>query len=205
MFLHARGSKISSEESSKGDRRARDTPCGMYSHCRCEVYLWPPREALRQSEKNPVKEVVLMEDVYLRPKIPDGEYIVEFVRYYTAEMFREKTPKVCMEFAIVQGEYEGFPLERFYSAGRLIGSPGEDGGFKAKSQTCIMLLEYCACFPNQEISRLDRIPMSRWKEGRFSVFARSTKLNHQRRAVPAQLQFSVIHKIVKRVEECPLP
>lgn len=140
-----------------------------------------------------------MDDALLKPKIPDGEYIVEFIRYYTAEMFRERTPKVCLVFGIVEGEYAGFQLERFYSAGRLISPPGDDGNFKAKSQTCSMLIEYCECFPDQEITRLDRIPMSRWKEGRFVVSTRSAKHNHQRREIPSQLRSSVIDKIIKSI------
>jgi len=141
----------------------------------------------------------LKDDVFLKPRIPNGEYVVEFVRYYTAIMFREKTPKVCLVFAIVEGEFAGFEIERYYSAGRLIGPPGEDGDFKALSQTCALLMEYCTCFPSQEIPRLDRIPMTRWKEGRFLAHVKSTKLNHQRRAIPAQLQSSVIDLIIKRV------
>ncbi len=142
----------------------------------------------------------MKDDVFLKPKIPNGEYVVEFVRYYTAVMFREKTPKVCLVFAIVDGKFAGIEIERYYSAGRLIGSPGKEGDFKALSQTCVMRMEYCNCFPDQDIARLDRIPMTRWKTGRFLVRTRSTKLNHQRRAIPSQLRFSVIGKIIKRIE-----
>jgi len=141
-----------------------------------------------------------MDDVYLKPKIPDGQYVVEFTRYYTAEMFKKQGAKVCLVFGIVEGNYEGFELQRFYSAARLIGSTGEDGDFKAKSQTCVMLMEYCTCFPEQEIKRLDRIPMSRWKEGQFIVQTRSTKQNHQGKDIPTQLQYTVIDEIIKRVE-----
>jgi hypothetical protein len=141
-----------------------------------------------------------MDDVYLKPKIPDGEYVAEFIRYYTAEMFRERTPKVCLVFSIVEGDKAGISLERYYSADRLIGPPGQDGNFKAKSQTCVLLIEYCTCFPDQEIARLDRIPMSRWKEGRFLVRTRSTKHNHQRREIPTQLRSSKIEEIIKRIE-----
>jgi len=146
----------------------------------------------------------LNDEVFLNPKIPNGEYVVEFVSYYTAVMFREKTPKVCLLFAIVEGEYEGFKIERYYSAGRLIGLPGKDGDFKALSQTCALLMEYCTCFPDQEIVRLDRIPMTRWKKGKFLVRVRSTKLNHQRRNIPTQLQSSVVDQIIRGVEQRPL-
>jgi|TARA_B110000305_G_C18910306_1_gene390404 hypothetical protein len=141
-----------------------------------------------------------MDDVYLKPKIPDGQYVVEFTRYYTAEMFKKQGAKVCLGFGIVEGNYAGFELQRFYSAACLIGPTGEDGGFKAKSQTSVMLMEYCTCFPDQEIKRLDRIPMSRWKEGKFIVQTRTPKRNHQGSDTPTQLQYSVIDKIIKRVE-----
>ena len=140
------------------------------------------------------------DDVQFKPIIPDDEYIVEFVKYYTAEMFRERTPKVCLVFAIVEGDYAGFNLERYYSAGRLIGPPDDKGGFKAKSQTCVMLMEYCTCFPDQELNRLDRIPMSRWEKGRFLVRTRSATHNHLRREIPSILRSSVIAEIIKRIE-----
>jgi len=44
-----------------------------------------------------------MDDVYLKPKIPDGQYVVEFTRYYTAEMFKKQGAKVCLGFGIVEG------------------------------------------------------------------------------------------------------
>jgi len=141
-----------------------------------------------------------MDDVHFKPRIPDGEYIVEFSRYYTAEMFRERTPKVCLVFSIVEGDYAGFQLERYYSADRLIGPPSQDGNFKAKSQTCLLLMEYCTCFPDQGITRLDRIPMSRWKEERFLVRTCSTKSNHRGREIPMQLRSSKIEEIIKRIE-----
>ena len=172
----------------------------MYGHRTPEMYLWPPQKEVRTSKTHAVQKTFLMDDVYLKPKIPDGEYVVEFTRYYTAEMFKKQTPKVCLVFWIVEGEFAGFELQRFYTAGRLIGSIGEQGDFKAKSQTCVMLMEYCTCFPDQEIKRLDRIPMSRWEEGQFIVQTRSTKQNHQRRNIPTQLQYTVIDEIIKRVK-----
>ena len=141
-----------------------------------------------------------MDDVYLKPKIPDDQYVVEFTRYYTAEMFKKQGAKVCLVFGIVKGNFEGFELQRFYSAGRLTGSTGEDSGFKAASQTCVMLMEYCTCFPDQEITRLDRIPMSRWKEGQFIVQTRISTRNHKGKDIPTHLQYSVIDEIIKRVD-----
>lgn len=139
-------------------------------------------------------------DVHFKASIPDGEYIVKYIGYYTAKMFRQQTPKVSLRFSIVEGDYEGFELERHYTVSRLIGEPGPSGQFKATSQTCVLLMEYCTCFPDQELTRLDRIPMTRWHEGSFRVLTRRSQQNHARKLIPAMLRSSVIGEILGRVE-----
>ena len=134
------------------------------------------------------------------PRIPDGEYVVEFIGHFTAKMFREQTPKVGMRFTIVEGDFEGFEILRFYSVRRLIGKAGPDGKFVAKSWTCRQMMEFCLCFPDQELTRLDRLPMSRWHQGRFRVTTRKATNNHEGEIKPDQIRFSVISRILGGVE-----
>lgn len=142
-------------------------------------------------------------DVYLAPPIPDAEYIVEFNHYYTSVMFKERSPKVSLVFNIVEGEYAGYQLTRHYSVKRLIGETGRNGHFQATSKTCALMMEYCRCFPDQKIERYDRLPMSRWKEGRFRVRTKTPLKNHKGVLVPNQLRSSVIEEIKGKIEHPP--
>ena len=138
-----------------------------------------------------------MDDCLLKPQMPAGEYIVEFDHYYTTTMFRESTPKVVMVFYIADGDYEGVRIERFYTVARLYGESERNGRFKPKGQTCQLMMEFCSCFPDQEIERLDRLPMSRWLTGRFLVLLRGVTKNHEKETIPTQLKYSVIDRIIR--------
>ena len=140
-----------------------------------------------------------MDDCLLKPQIPAGEYIVEFDHYYTTTMFRESTPKVVMVFYIADGDYEGVRIERFYTVARLYGESERNGRFKPKGQTCRLMMEFCSCFPDQVIERLDRLPMSRWLTGRFLVLLRGVTKNHEKEIIPRQLKYSVIERIIRSV------
>ena len=144
-----------------------------------------------------------MDDCALKPQIPAGEYVAEFDHYYTTTMFRERSAKLCMVFYIVDGEYAGMPIERFHTVAKLYGEHGKDGQFKPKGQTCKLMMEYCRCFPDQQITRLDRIPMSRWNEGKFIVAIRAVSKNHEREELPGQLRYSVIDRIITPHETNP--
>ena len=73
-----------------------------------------------------------------------------------------------------------------------------EGGFTAKSKTCALLMEYCKCFPDQELTRLDRIPLSRWEEGHYRVEVHTPDKNYEGEETPEQLRQSVIKKILGR-------
>jgi hypothetical protein len=136
------------------------------------------------------------DDVYLKPSIPDDEYIVEFVGYFTAKVFSQRTPKVCLEFSIVEGDYADYRLERWYTVRRVDEPIGKLGQFIATSATCVLLMEYCTCFPDQNIDRLDRIPMSRWRQGRFVVRTKTPEKNHAGKLTPLTLRTSLIKEII---------
>ena len=135
-------------------------------------------------------------DLHLAPPIPDDEYLVEYGGYATATMFAQKTPKLGLTFFIVDGIYGGYKLKRWYNVKQI----KPEGGFTAKSKTCALLMEYCKCFPDQELTRLDRIPLSRWEEGRYKVEVHTPDKNYEGEETPKQLRQSVIKKILGRGE-----
>ena len=134
-------------------------------------------------------------DLHLAPPIPDGEYLVVYGGYATATMFAQKTPKLGLTFFIVDGIYGGYKLMRWYNVKQI-----KPDGFTAKSKTCALLMEYCKCFPDQELTRLDRIPLSRWEEGHYRVEVHTPDKNYEGEETPKQLRQSVIKKILGRGE-----
>ena len=130
----------------------------------------------------------------IQPLIPEGKYRLAFVRYETGLYFTY--PKLAMRFKIVDhGEYFGLELPRYYNVKKFIGKPGKNGSFKpAKGSD--FALEFCTCFPTVQIRRLDRIPMSHWKNDIFIGEVRTTIKNRVQRELPEQLQYSVISQIL---------
>jgi hypothetical protein len=139
-------------------------------------------------------------DVYLKPVIPDGEYIAAYERYYTARMFSQKTAKICLVFKMVEDPFRDMQIERWYSVGTLYGPPGENGKFKAKGQTSRMILEYLACCPDAKIDRLDRIPMTNWRGGLYRVQVRTVNTNHEKFKLPNQVRYSTIDRLLGRFD-----
>ena len=133
-------------------------------------------------------------DLHLAPPIPDDEYLVEYGGFATATMFAQKTPKLGLTFFIVDGIYEGYKLKRWYNVKQI----KPEGGFTAKSRTCALLMEYCKCFPDKKLARLDRIPLSPWEEGRYRVEVHTPDKNYEGEETPEQLRQSVIKKILGR-------
>ena len=149
------------------------------------------------TDSDGVEGCAVIDGVHLKPPIPDAEYVVEFGHYFSAKVFKERTPKICLVFYVVEGEHTGYQLERWYTV-RKINALGKNGEFVATSATCVLLMEFCACFPDQTITRLDRVPMSRWKRGRFRVSTNTPKKNHNKRITPETLRSSVIREILGR-------
>ena len=136
-------------------------------------------------------------DLILMPSIPDGEYVVEYSDYVLATMFSQRTPKLGLTFYIVEGLHQGYMIRRWY----IVRDIKPERRFTAKSKTCRLLMEFCKCFPDQKLERLDRIPLSRWKEGRFRVLVHTPDKNYEGEDTPEQLRQSVIKKILGREDQ----
>ena len=129
----------------------------------------------------------------IRPLIPNGTYNLYFQGYETQYYFG-KSPKLVMHFQIVDlGPYFETPLTRWYSVERFVGKPARNGGFKAKGQTSVFLIEYFNCFPfAKRPTRLDRIPMNEWDKHVFKAKVSSVKENSKQTRLPEQIQYSKI-------------
>ena len=131
--------------------------------------------------------------------VPEGQYKVKFNQYETLKMFG--SPKLRMEFQIIDfGDYFETRLNRYYTLHRLIGKPCAGGRFKPTGQTSVLLVHYYACHPTApRIKRLDRIPMTPWKDGEYIADVKTVRSNHRQHKLPEQLQYSKIDDLRRAV------
>jgi len=138
---------------------------------------------------------MLDDDSGLKPLIPEGEYQLKFQGYSTKIMFGG--PKLILKFSIVDfGEFNGITLYRYYGVKKLIGKVGNRGLFKAK-QTGDFLIEYFNLFPDQSITRLDRIPMERLSNVTIVGKVRTVLKNNQQKKLPEQVKYSAIGELLR--------
>jgi len=125
-----------------------------------------------------------------RPKIKQGTYDLVFQHYETAKLFNGRALKLILWFSVnTQGEYFGVKLPRFYNVKRIKGRTGKNGDF-VLSPNCDFVREYAALFPLP--SRLDRIPMSVFKNKIFIGGVRTVTNGFKQAKIPESLQYSVI-------------
>ena len=87
------------------------------------------------------------------PEIPAGTYIVKFCGYETGQSWNSK--KVTVNFAIVEGEYAGVPLMRYYNAKQLEEPFGPDGDFEVGDRSHLVK-EFRTLLPEaQSVSEID--------------------------------------------------
>lgn len=130
----------------------------------------------------------------LNPIVPDGEYLFRVLTYATCIKFGEARLEV--KCSIIDGEYFGTNLSRWYCLDGLKGKPGDKGKFIPK-KTGDFLIEYCKIFPLQRITRLDRIPMDNIFNLVIRARTRTVDKNNQQKKLPNQLQHSVIAEFLK--------
>lgn len=127
--------------------------------------------------------------------VKPGTYIVRLDHFETAVMFNGKAPKLILTFAVEDlGSAFGKRLPRYYNVANLVGRPGIGGKFKA-SRKGDFLREYCSLFSNR-ISRLDRLPMSEFKNKSIKVEVVTVK-ESRGRVIPEPLRYSKIARLIK--------
>jgi len=126
------------------------------------------------------------------PLLPEGEYVVGYVKHVTFEQFRSK--KVVFYFQIIDhGKWHGAILERFYNVERFTSKRGKNGSFIPPPRGNFML-DYAMCFGMP--LRRDRISLTRFEGKLFRVKVRTVKQNHEQRKYPESMQHSVIDSIL---------
>ena len=129
------------------------------------------------------------------PLIPEKVYDLGFIDYSTMLMMG-KSPKLVMRFNVVeQGEYFGIVLSKYYGLKKLTTKPKKSGGFYA-GRLSDFLRDYFTFFPDQFISRVDRIPMTRFKNVIVQGRVKTVTKGYNQRNIPDQLQYSVIGELL---------
>ena len=129
----------------------------------------------------------------LPARIEPGIREVKLDYYETSLMFQGKAPKVILIFTITSfGKDHGIQVPRYYNVVRLLGKPGRGGRFKV-SPKGDFLREYMTLFPEKP-GRLDRLPMSRFKEVLFEAEIVTVKFA-RKRVIPDALRYSKIARI----------
>lgn len=131
--------------------------------------------------------------------IPPGEYLLRFDHHETAVMFG-RAPKLVLWFTVIsQGPYfDAVKLAAFYNVRRLIGRPARNGRFKVGFKSSF-LRDYFRLFTSAA-NRLDRIPMSAFKNVIIRARIRTVMTGSDQGEIPEQLRYSVIDELL-RVEQ----
>ncbi len=134
----------------------------------------------------------------LSPLIKPGDYQLFYIGRYTTYLHGQ-SPKLALKFRIVdQGDCFEKELERWYNCKRLIGKPGNNGGF-VPPRHGDFLLEYTTLFPLAltRNCRLDRISFTPFKNSIVTGRVDTVTRNSKQRELPEPLQYSTIRELLK--------
>ena len=130
------------------------------------------------------------------PSIPDGEYLVKYCGYETGKSWN--SCKVMAKFAVVEGEYEGIPLTRYYNA-RSLGEPhGLNGEFEVGDRSWLVK-EYRTLLP--EIPSISEIDLEHYRDKLIRVQVETTNSTGTGEKLSDSNQYSVIRRLIEIVPE----
>lgn len=125
--------------------------------------------------------------------VESGIYEAKFTRYETAYIHR--APKLILSFSITSyGDNFGVKISKFYNVRKLLGGKGKKGRFLIGRRSNF-LHDFYRLFPDSHAKRLDRVPMSIFKNFLFEIEVRRVTTDYMQRNIPEQLQYSVISNI----------
>ena len=91
--------------------------------------------------------------VGFHPEIDEGIYTVQYCGYETGQSWNSK--KVKVNFAVVEGEFEGVPLTRYYNALKISEPIGPNGSYEVGDRS-YLVKEFRSLLPDvQSISEID--------------------------------------------------
>ena len=128
------------------------------------------------------------------PLIPEGIYELGYVDYSTW-VFMGRQPKVIIRFRVIDpGDYFGLVIPAYYNVTRIIGKRGRNGGFKGNKRSNLVR-DFYRVFPNQVLTRLDRIPLSKLGTVVIRGSVETVKQGFDQRAIPEPVQYSIVRRI----------
>ena len=132
---------------------------------------------------------ISVDDPYLT-RIPAGEYEVTYLRHETRFVHSKK---LIVTFVIVDGEYSGLTVPRYYNVQDFLGNVGEGGKFRVGRKSHFYR-EYLSLFDPDSV-RPDRMAMSRFKDeylwAQVRVVAHAGGIE-----LPQAAQYSVIDRLI---------
>ena len=127
--------------------------------------------------------------------VPDGKYLVALDHYRTDHMFKG-APKLEMMFRIIDEEYQGLLLPKWYNAKKA--QKNRRYGNFTVARRGNFTMDFMRLF-NADPKRLDRIPMSYFENYLFIVETEQVTQNFEQKDYPSQLRYSKIKRIVKAI------
>ena len=126
--------------------------------------------------------------------VPPGRYLVKCHGWLTG-LFFGKQPKVVLECSIADmGQWFELPIQRHYNARHLIGKPGRGGRFAlGRSSDCLREFAIVAA---RRPDRLDRVPLSEFKNRLLVADIETMEKGRDGKSVPEVVRYSVIKRIV---------
>lgn len=130
------------------------------------------------------------------PEVPEGTYTVRYIGYETGHSWNSM--KVILKFAIVEGEFEGIPLTRYYNAKRLFDPIGPGGDFEVGDRSHLVK-EFRSLFPN--IRSISEIDPDTYKGQLIRVQVESTNKTGTGEELTESNQYSVIRELLEIIPE----
>ena len=128
------------------------------------------------------------------PNVPDGTYMVKYCGYETARSWNSE--KVKLHFAIVEGEFAGVPLARYYNAKRLFEPIGTNGDFEAGDRS-YLVKEFRSLLP--DVRSISEIDLDLYKDKLIRAHVVTTNKTGTGEAISESNQYSVIRKLLEIV------
>jgi len=130
------------------------------------------------------------------PEVPEGSYTVRYCGYETGQSWNSK--KVKVSFAVVEGEYSGVPLTRYYNVANLGKPIGPDGSFEVGDRSHLVK-EYRLLLP--QVQSISEIDLDLYKDTLIRVRVKTTNKTGIGEELSESNQYSIIRKLLEIVPE----
>ena len=123
------------------------------------------------------------------PWVPEGVYLLRYISYETTQYWGHI--KLAIHFAIVEGEYAGTPLTRYYNVKERV------------TDRFAVVREYCALFPDE--SDYSRIDPERYSGHLIRVKVETTRKSGSGKELTKASRYSVVRELLEIVPDDYVP